>query len=224
MMIMDELVRRWALGWALCRGLASPKERETALDVTLGLPGRNREMFALTDKPEVVSDLTIEVRAAAKPTWLTVTTSDPDATAAVLEHAGLELFAERKLLMSIELRDHPAAIAPAAYRLDTTSDGPLEYARVIDAEGGVAARGMAAIVGVDAVLHDIHTDPAHRRRGLGSVVMALLSRRAIARGAATGLLMATTDGGYLYTRLGWLSEATMLTAVRTEGQANWPAT
>jgi len=224
MAAMDELVRRWARGWALCRGLASPIERETALEVTLGLPGRDREVFALTDKPEVVSDLAAEVRAGANPTWLTVTTADPDATAAGLEHAGLELFAERKLLMSIELQDHPAATVPAAYRLETTSDGPLEYARVIDVEGGVAARGMAAVVGVDAVMHDIHTDPAHRRRGLGSVVMALLGRRAIARGAATGLLMATTDGGYLYTRLGWLSEATMLTAVPKQGQANWPAT
>lgn len=84
---------------------------------------------------------------------------------------------------------------------------------MIDAQGNNAARGMAAIVGVDAVMHDIHTDPAQPPPGLGSVVMALLSRRAVGRGATTGLLMATTDGGHLYSRLGWFSEATMLTAV-----------
>lgn len=210
---VDEPVRRWQRGWGLCRGLASPREREAALEVTLGLAGRDREVFALTDKPEVISDLAAEITAAPKPTWLTVTTLDPDATAAVLEQAGLELFAERKLLMSIELLNHPTAATPPEYRLEATSDGPLECVRVIDAEGNVAARGMAAIVGVDAVMHDIHTDPAHRRRGLGSVVMTLLSRRATARGATTGLLMATTDGGYLYARLGWLSEAMMLTAI-----------
>lgn len=43
--------------------------------------------------------------------------------------------------------------------------------------------------------------------------MSMLSRRATDRGAATGLLMATTDGGYLYTNLGWSTEATMITAV-----------
>jgi GNAT superfamily N-acetyltransferase len=115
--------------------------------------------------------------------------------------------------MSIDLRNHPATPTLPAYRLETTSDGPLEFANVIDEEGNVAARGMAAIVGEDAVMHDIHTDPAHRRRGLGSVVMTLLSRRAMGRGATTGLLMATPDGGYLYTKLGWSTEATMITAV-----------
>jgi GNAT superfamily N-acetyltransferase len=210
---MDELVRRWARGWGLCRGLAAPTERDTALEVTLGLPGREREVFTLQDQPDLVSDLAREVTNATKPTWLTVTTHRPDATAAVLEQAGLKLFDEPCLLMSIELQRHPAAAAPPEYRLEVTTDGPLEHARVLDAQGNVAARGMAAIVGKDAVMHDIHTDPAHRRRGLGSVVMALLSRRAAGRGAATGLLMATTDGGHLYTKLGWLSEATMLTAV-----------
>jgi GNAT superfamily N-acetyltransferase len=73
------------------------------------------------------------------------------------------------------------------------------------------ARGLAAIVGSDAVMHDIQTDPAHRRRGLGSVVMGALSRRALERGARTGLLMATTDGFQLYRKLGWLPEATMVT-------------
>jgi GNAT superfamily N-acetyltransferase len=72
---------------------------------------------------------------------------------------------------------------------------------------------MAAIVGADAIMHDIRTDPAHRRRGLGSVVMASLSSRARRRGAATGLLMATPEGGYLYTKSSWLTEATMLTAI-----------
>jgi ribosomal protein S18 acetylase RimI-like enzyme len=208
---MDELVRRWAHGWCLCRGLAAPEVSATALQVTLGLPDRDREMFALTDHAEAVNDLAIKVAKATTPTWLTVTTHHPKP--AVLEQAGLKLLDEPCLLMSIDLAKHPEATAPPEYRLETTSDGPLEFAQLIDPQGNVAARGMAAIVGDDAVMHDIHTDPAHRRRGLGSVVMTLLSRRAMSRGAATGLLMATTEGGYLYAKLGWFTEATMLTAV-----------
>jgi ribosomal protein S18 acetylase RimI-like enzyme len=219
---MDELVRRWAHGWTLCRGLAAPLDRTAALEVTLGLPGRDREVFALTDHPETVNNLAITTAKAStagagkkegRAGWLTVTTNRPEATAAVLEQAGLKLRNEPCLLMTIDLDKHPKNAPPPEYRLETTSDGPLEYAKLIDAQGNTAARGMAAIVNQDAVMHDIHTDPAHRRRGLGSVVMALLSQRAMSRGAATGLLMATTDGGYLYTKLGWLTEATMVTAV-----------
>jgi GNAT superfamily N-acetyltransferase len=210
---MEELVRRWAHGWTLCRGLAAPLDQPAALEVRLGLPGRDREIFALTDDADTVDELAIRTAKSTKPTWLTVTTSQPAAKAAVLEQAGLRLLDEPCLLMTIDLAKHPEARAPQAYGLRTTSDGPLEYAEVIDAQGNVAARGMAAIVNEDAVLHDIHTDLQHRRKGLGSVVMAMLSRQAISRGAATGLLMATTDGGYLYTRLGWLTEATMITAV-----------
>ncbi|QNE23121.1 GNAT family N-acetyltransferase [Kribbella qitaiheensis] len=100
--------------------------------------------------------------------------------------------------------------------------GVVELVRVVDEAGGVAARGMVGVVGMDAVMHDIHTEPAHRRRGLGSVVMAALSRRAVERGATTGLLMATYDGVQLYRRLEWLPRATMLTgsglrAAGTEG-------
>jgi GNAT superfamily N-acetyltransferase len=180
--------------------------------VVLGLPQRERELFALEDDTAVVRRLADEVAGAREQVWLTVTTHQPDEAAAVLEHAGLDLFAERMLLMSISLQDHPTPVASPEYRLELSGDGALEYARVLDARGDLAARGMMAVAGDDAVMHDIHTDPAHRRRGLGSVVMGMLSRQALQRGARTGLLMATTDGAYLYGKLGWSTVATMLTA------------
>src|SRR4051812_41611640 len=62
---MDELVRRWAHGWTLCRGLAAPLDRSAALEVTLGLPGRAREVFALTDRAAAVDDLAIEITRPA---------------------------------------------------------------------------------------------------------------------------------------------------------------
>lgn len=206
---MDDLLRRWELGWGRCRGLTAPAERGVALEVVLGLPGREREVFALDDDAAVVRKLAREVTKAA---WLTVTTHQPGEVAELLEDAGLDVFAEQKLLMSIALRDHPDAVAGPEYGVEVRSAGPLEYVRVVDREDKLAARGMMAIVGSDAVMHDIHTEPDHRRRGLGSVVMAALSKRAIQRQARTGLLMATTEGAHLYRKLGWSSEATMLTA------------
>ncbi|WP_433165305.1 GNAT family N-acetyltransferase [Kribbella sp. CA-247076] len=316
---MDELLRRWVEGWRLCRGLAPPVEYDGALAVVLGLPGRERELFALTDDPAVVDRL---AATTVRDTWLTVTTQHGDDVAHRLADAGLEPFAEHKSLMSIDLRTHPqpspsdevalesrgplepahgtaaggdvlvepqgalghagvpasdrevvrgvaaggdarmepreamgraGVLAPdrevvargvaaggdalveprgamgragvlasdrevvvrgvvAGGEVVVESRGALEVVRVVGAHGGVAARGMVAVTGDVAVMHDIQTEPAYRRRGLGSVVMGVLSRRAVERGASTGLLMATADGEQLYRRLGWLREATMVTA------------
>ena len=197
-----DLVRRWVEGWRLCRGLEPVIEYDDAYAAVLRLPGRERELFARSDDPKTVDRL---VRELTADTWLTVTTQDGNGIARRLAAAGARPFEEQKTLMSIDLREHPLATA------EFESVGSLEYARVL-IDGTVAAHGMVAIVGDDAVMHDIQTEPAYRRRGLGSIVMGALSRRALERGASTGLLMATTDGFHLYRKLGWLPEATMVTA------------
>jgi ribosomal protein S18 acetylase RimI-like enzyme len=205
---MDDLLRRWQYGWGLCRGLPPALVRRTALDVTLGLPHRDRELFALPGTTP--APLIDEVLHAPRPTWLTITTHQADEAATELDSAGLQLFDERKLLMTIDLREHP--VSTTQYEVRSTTDGLLERVRMATADGQEAARGMMAVVGTDAVMHDIHTDPAYRRQGLGSVVMGALAHRAIERGATTGLLMATTEGAALYRNLGWVPQATMLTA------------
>ncbi len=202
-----ETVRRWIAGWRLCRGLAQPIEYDDVLLAQLNLPGRERELF--TDNPAVIDRLAAVV---TETTWLTVTTPYGDAVAERLVAAGLRPFAEQKVLMSVALSDHPQPATPAAYEVIVRRDGVLDRVELRAADGTIAARGMMAVVGEDAVMHDIHTDPEHRRRGLGSVVMGALSRRALERGARTGLLMATEVGVHLYRSLGWLPEATMVTA------------
>ncbi|WUJ74645.1 GNAT family N-acetyltransferase [Kribbella soli] len=197
-----DIVRRWLEGWRLCRGLEPVIEYDDAFAAVLRLPGRERELFARSDDAETVNRLAAEL---TPDTWLTVTTQTGNEIARRLAAAGARPFEEQKTLMSIDLHEHPLATA------EFESDGPLEYARVL-IDGTVAAHGMVAIVGDDAVMHDIQTDPAYRRRGLGSVIMGALSRRALEQGASTGLLMATTDGFHLYRKLGWLPEATMVTA------------
>jgi ribosomal protein S18 acetylase RimI-like enzyme len=196
------MMRRWLEGWRLCRGLEPVIEYDDAYAAVLRLPGRDRELFARTDDPAAVDRL---ARGLAADTWLTVTTQHGDQVARRLADAGARPFEEQKTLMSIDLREHPRATA------EVETAGPLEYVEVV-VDGVVAAGGMVAVVGSDAVMHDIHTDPAFRRRGLGSVVMGTLAARAVDRGARTGLLMATTDGFHLYRRLGWSAAATMVTA------------
>lgn len=210
---MSEVLRRWIEGWRLCRGLGVVSEDRDALGVVLGLPGRERELFALADEPGVVDRL---VGLAAEGVWLTVTTQDGDGVARRLAAGGLEVFAEQKVMMTADLRDHPRPVT-AEYAVELRSEGALEYVRVVAPDGSVAARGMAAVVGRDAVMHDIETEPGHRRQGLGSVVMGELSRLAVGRGAETGLLMATVEGVHLYRSLGWVPEATMVTAKGSGG-------
>ncbi len=220
---MDDLLRRWQYGWGLCRGLPPALDRRTALDVTLGLPNRDRELFALPGTTP--APLIDEVLHAPRPTWLTVTTHQADEAATELQSAGLELFAERKLLMTIDLHKHP--LPTTHHQVVASTEGALERVRIAAWERGAepgagdggdergsdeAARGMMAVVGSDAVMHDIETSPAYRRQGLGSVVMGVLARRALERGATTGLLMATVEGAALYRKLGWVPQATMLTA------------
>lgn len=197
-----DIVRRWLEGWRLCRGLEPVIEYDDAYAAVLRLPGRERELFARSDDAATVDRL---AAGLAADTWLTVTTQTGNGIARRLTAAGARPFEEQKTLMSINLHEHPPVTA------ELESNGPLDYARVL-IDGTVAAHGMVAIVGDDAVMHDIQTDPAYRRRGLGSVVMGALSRRALERGASKGLLMATTDGFHLYRKLGWLPEATMVTA------------
>ncbi|ADD44875.1 GNAT family N-acetyltransferase [Stackebrandtia nassauensis] len=98
--------------------------------------------------------------------------------------------------------------APAAGEVDeAASQDSVIRVRVADANGELAARGLMGVHGTDAIAHGIMTEPAHRRRGLGSVVMSALSRKAIELGADTGLLVAVPEGRYLYNKIGWSERA-----------------
>ncbi|NUS00255.1 MAG: GNAT family N-acetyltransferase, partial [Kribbellaceae bacterium] len=182
------MMRRWLEGWRLCRGLEPVIEYDDAYVAVLRLPGRECELFARTDDAATVARLAERV---PEDTWLTVTTQAGERVAAQLLAAGASPFDEHKTLMSIELGRHPRPLN-STYTVTRSTEGPLSFVRLLAPDGTVAAHGMMAVVGPDAVMHDIQTDPAHRRRGLGSVVMGTLAARAIERGAETGLLMATT--------------------------------
>uniref|UniRef100_UPI000AC6FF97 GNAT family N-acetyltransferase n=1 Tax=Streptomyces sp. NRRL B-24085 TaxID=1709476 RepID=UPI000AC6FF97 len=76
----------------------------------------------------------------------------------------------------------------------------------------LAARGQTAPTGATAVFDRIETAPAHRRRGLGSVVMRTLQGAAAAAGARTGVLAGTPAGRALYESLGWHVQAPLTSA------------
>ncbi len=76
----------------------------------------------------------------------------------------------------------------------------------------VLASGSVGIYGEYAIFDDLQTHVDHRRRGFGMLMMRTLTARALDYPITTGLLLASTSGQRLYSKLGWhsLSPVTVL--------------
>lgn len=76
-------------------------------------------------------------------------------------------------------------------------------------ESEVVATAGASLVGSDATIYLVSTDPAHRGRGLATALTARAVNAAAHRGATTVCLDASADGLGIYLRLGFTSAATL---------------
>ncbi|MFE1168516.1 GNAT family N-acetyltransferase [Nocardiopsis sp. NPDC058789] len=215
------LVRRWQRGWALAAALTPATEADGALHVRFERPRRWVERIVLdADRhPERTLALAERVAASPDPDWLTVPTRDAEATVRLLAGTGLEVDPAHETLMTTNLVEHPAAtppVAPYTVHLDEECVVPGRETVLrasLSAPGHVrAGSGIGALVGTDMIAHAIGTEPEHRRRGLGSVVMGTLTSRARALGGRGGLLVSTPQGRGLYSSLGWRPRATVVVA------------
>ncbi|MDX8033005.1 GNAT family N-acetyltransferase [Lentzea sp. BCCO 10_0856] len=197
--MIGELVERWHRGWIAADGLTS-EYRDGYLVVHVNRPHRQYEWIA-TDDADTAAIARI-VAASGEPNWLSVPTHAPEKVVAEIEAAGLIVARPDETFMKRALAGHPAPEPPAGYAVEVTRS-PVIQVRVLTADGEEAASGLMAVVGEDAVAHRIETAEAHRRRGLGSVVMGTLVRETAKDGATTGLLFSSTEGVHLYGRLGW---------------------
>ncbi|GAA2805113.1 GNAT family N-acetyltransferase [Crossiella cryophila] len=211
---MTELIRRWQQGWSECRGWTPPLESHGALDFLLAQPDRHRELITLHIEapPDSVRPLAEVVATQEEPTLLTVPTHHPDEVEQVLRAAGLTIRGYREWIMTRDAATHPRRSAPTGYTCRTTVTGRVISTEVRHESGEVAASGLAGVIGTDVIPDKIETADAHRRRGLGSVVMGELMAEAVDRGATTGILFASPDGERLYTKLGWTAQATVVMA------------
>ncbi|MGW1022982.1 GNAT family N-acetyltransferase [Streptomyces sp. NPDC002577] len=192
-----DMVRAWVDGWVVSRGASEPVERPWGYTVDVGLRHQvTRHVLPAADEP-TVRKLTEDVGAPG--VWLKLFEA-PETVAPWLA-PGWTLD-DPAFLMTAPLH-RAAAPAPDGYGLRTwTRDGVTRVLVVTD-DGGFAARGQIAPTGPTAVADRIETDPAHRRRGLGSLVMRTLTTIAVEQGATTGVLSATVAGRALYESLGW---------------------
>lgn len=88
------------------------------------------------------------------------------------------------------------------YHITTEHSGPVVAVRILNETGELAASGFGAQTDHVFVYDRIVTEPAHRRKGLGHVLMQTLHGAQRDRDSLE-LLVATDDGRALYETLGW---------------------
>ena len=206
MTLQDELLVDWGRGWAASRGTSAPQPLEDgAWRIEVGLPGHRRRDLLPAWPAE-------RVRA-----WAAGITRPGHWIKALVDPAALQLpvgwqLHDAEYLMTTSLRDEPIPSLASGYRGELIQQGDAVEYRVLTTAGELAARARVGLAGRHAVFDQVVTEAAHRRLGLGRHAMARLAEAARARGADTGLLVATTDGRALYTAIGWHVESLMAAA------------
>jgi GNAT superfamily N-acetyltransferase len=91
---------------------------------------------------------------------------------------------------------------PSGYVVEVNKSDQVTEVRILNDSGELAASGYAVETDRLFVYDRIVTEPAHQRKGLGSVVMSTL-RASIQQTGVKELLVATDAGRSLYESLGW---------------------
>lgn len=206
MTLHDDLLVGWGRGWAASRGTSAPQPLGGgAWRIEVGLPGhRRRDLLPAWPVERIqawaagLSEPGSWIKALVDPTVLRLP-------------AGWQLH-DTEYLMSSPLRDEPVPALAAGYQGELIQQGDAVEYRVLTPAGEPAARARVGLAGRHAVFDQVVTEAAHRRLGLGRQAMARLGDAARARGADTGLLVATEDGRALYAALGWHVESLMAAA------------
>ncbi|MFJ8888870.1 GNAT family N-acetyltransferase [Streptomyces sp. NPDC102402] len=209
----SEAVRAWVHGWALSRGTTAPSSMPWGFTVTIGLPGHAMSHVLPTADEATVRELTGSTTGPG--VWLKAFV--PAESLASWIAPGWSLPGAPGFLMSTALRTGSPRIPPSlpgGYRLRTWARAGVTHARVHAPDGTTAARGQISVDGTNAVVDKVETHPAHRRRGLGRVIMGTLTGTAAERGATVGLLASTAAGRALYEATGWHVTAPLANALR----------
>ncbi|WP_274561971.1 GNAT family N-acetyltransferase [Streptomyces spiramyceticus] len=201
-----EAIRAWVDGWVVSRGAADPVPQPWGFTFDVGLP-RHATRHVMTHADEATVRKLAEVYAAHGVVLKMFL--EPETVAPWL---GPEWISDGPgWLMTTPLRPSRTAAATATaqtgladgYTLKSWKRGGVTRLLVLAPDGGFAARGQVAPTGRTAVIDQVETDPAHRRKGLGRLVMRTLQNAAYEQGSTVGVLGATTDGRGLYASLGW---------------------
>ncbi|MEO8672197.1 MAG: GNAT family N-acetyltransferase [Tahibacter sp.] len=205
----NQLLVAWVHGWAISRRTAAAiKLPNGCFKIHVGVQGHvARYILPGSDLSEIRSVATDIVEPG---TWLKAA-APPNVVSAVLPEWWSVQAAE--YLMGSALTAEVAARVPTDYQLSIQTEEMAATATLTHASGELAATARVGISGTFAIFDQVVTEPNHRRKGLGSVVMQSLRNHAISMRAVTGVLVATEDGLALYRALGWYLSTPMTAAV-----------
>ncbi|MEE6257526.1 GNAT family N-acetyltransferase [Plantactinospora sonchi] len=207
---VPELVMAWGQGWTVCRATPDPVAVPGGFRIEVGRPG-HRERTVLHTYDD--DSLRRFGRTSDRPgTWLKVMGS-PEVLRSALPDGWTTTAVNHLMTVPFEAT---SVAPPAPYDLRVRTDGPMVLVTVSTPDGTPAAYGRLAPAGEFGIVDQVGTADAHRRRGLGSVVMRALGVEATRRGLRTGILVATEDGRALYHALGWTVRSEVAAAFRPE--------
>jgi GNAT superfamily N-acetyltransferase len=194
---VPELVMAWGRGRAVSRLTEPPVAIPGGFEVEVGRPSR--------DFRQVFHTCTAESLAAAAERL-----SEPGRQIMIAGPTAL-LRESVPATWTMDPAGHLMAVAfgptrygvPHEYRLSIETEGALTVARAFYVTGDLAASARLGRDGAFGVFDKVVTDPAHRRRGLGSTLMRALSGHALSLGMRWGLLVGSDEGRALYEHLGW---------------------
>ena len=186
----------WATGWSLTRNKACPVPQPYGCTIDLGLADHLERHVVVDFDAESLRELASSLRIPG--TWLKVC-ADPEKVIPLL-HENWDVQAPQYLI-AVALHD-VAAVAPDGYRLSWRTSGNVTEAELRDMDGQMAARGRVAHSDGIATFDQIVTEPAHQRKGLGRVVMAMLANLSIAHEAKLAFWSPRSRAGRSTRRLG----------------------
>ncbi|MET9922388.1 GNAT family N-acetyltransferase [Streptomyces sp. NPDC006435] len=203
-------VRIWAAGWAVSRRTPPPVEKPWGVHIEVVDSPVEAGRHVL---PEAEESLVRSAAASvtAPRTWMKMP-AEPERIEPWLPRDWVVAWEDTGHLMVVDLMATDP-VAPEGYTVTLETVGAVTCARVLDAAGTTAARGQMAFLGEEVVVDRVVTDEAHRRRGLGGLVMRTLADHALETGAVIGVLGATDAGRALYETLGWKKHATLAECV-----------
>ncbi|MGW3646497.1 GNAT family N-acetyltransferase [Streptomyces sp. NPDC000878] len=209
---MDGTVRAWVDGWVVSRGASPPLVEPWGYTIDVGT-AEHVTRHVLDAVNDAVEERTVrKVADAVTGTGVTLKVFADPATVVGRLGEGWRTDPEPGFLMSVPLTPAEAPAAPDGYRVRVWTRAGVTRVMLAAPDGSWAARGQIAPTGRTAVVDQVETSPAHRRRGLGSFVMRTLAREAVAQGAEQGVLAGTPDGRALYEALGWRVDALLTNA------------
>ncbi|WP_457418837.1 GNAT family N-acetyltransferase [Roseateles sp. P5_E7] len=191
-----EVAKAWVDGWVLSRQTPAATDHGSHLTILVGAPGHSVRHVFTAFSAETVQRLAHG--PCADGTWLKVMAPQHAVKPLLPSHWQVH---EHEYLMHTPLGGAmPTSHAP---RVDLERRGDVVTATLLGADGAVAARAKAAVIGTAAVFDQVVTEPQHRRKGYGALLMSRLAAECRARGATRGILVAIDAGRLLYSALGW---------------------